>query len=172
MKVHKIRAVIRKILGAINTLIEWSHIQIVLVNHSRNTQTKLFRYGLGSWDSIRLATLNYLCHEIKRNKIAGAVAELGVFRGNFAKYINRALSDRELYLFDTFAGFDKKQLERDMKSVQGIVPHDFFGDTSIELVMKKMVHPELVRVVKGVFPASTHGIDGGGGGGKGFPLFH
>ena len=49
--------------------------------------------------------------------VAGDFAELGVWRGNSAAVLAHfaALSDRRVYLFDTFTGFDA----RDLRDVDG-----------------------------------------------------
>ena len=54
-------------------------------------------------DYVRLATLELLCRRLE--KIPGAAAELGVYRGFFAKCINQLMPKRRLYLFDSFEGF-------------------------------------------------------------------
>ena len=46
--------------------------------------------GMYADDYVRLKTLEYCCNEINENGIKGNVAELGVFRGDFAQYINVA----------------------------------------------------------------------------------
>src|SRR4026209_189 len=61
-------------------------------------------------DYIRLSTLELVAHEIDRNNIPGSVAELGVYKGKFAPYINQYFPGRKLFLFDTFKGFDEKDV--------------------------------------------------------------
>ena len=56
----------------------------------------------GDW--VRLKTLETISRELI--DVPGAMAELGVFRGEFAAAMNALLPERRLYLFDTFAGFD------------------------------------------------------------------
>ena len=58
-------------------------------------------------DYVRLRTLELLCREL--DAVPGAAAELGVYRGGFARCINALLPERELYLFDTFTGFDEAE---------------------------------------------------------------
>src|SRR5450432_3401935 len=41
------------------------------------------------FDYIRLATLELVSHEIDRKKLEGSVAELGVYKGKFARYLNQ-----------------------------------------------------------------------------------
>ncbi|MDR3334041.1 MAG: TylF/MycF family methyltransferase [Treponema sp.] len=59
-------------------------------------------------DHVRHSSLRLITEEIRERNIEGAVAELGVFKGDFAKRLNIAFPDRKLYLFDTFDGFDEQ----------------------------------------------------------------
>ena len=54
-------------------------------------------------DYVRLATLELLCRRLA--EVPGAAAELGVYRGFFARCINQLMPQRKLYLFDSFEGF-------------------------------------------------------------------
>ena len=63
------------------------------------------KYIYNYHDYIRISSLELVAKEIYENNIEGAVAELGVFRGRFAQFINQAFFDRDFYLFDTFEGF-------------------------------------------------------------------
>ena len=54
---------------------------------------------------IRAATMRLIADEIKKNGISGDIAELGVYKGDFAELINLAFPERRLHLFDTFSGF-------------------------------------------------------------------
>jgi O-methyltransferase len=65
--------------------------------------TKLF--------DIRLSTLRLLSEEINEKKVEGNVAELGVYKGYLARELNLLFKDRKLYLFDTFTGFDARDIE-------------------------------------------------------------
>lgn len=100
---------------------------------------------------IRLATCRLIAEEIRRRDLPGAMAELGVYQGEFAEELNRMFPERKLYLFDTFTGFD----ERDIGAVDGKrAKAGDFSDTSAEAVLKRMPHPEQIRIKKGYFPES------------------
>ena len=63
--------------------------------------------SLNKLDYVRVATLELIAEEIKQQNVQGSVAELGVYQGEFSKYINQVFSQRKLFLFDTFKGFEK-----------------------------------------------------------------
>lgn len=100
---------------------------------------------------IRLATCRLIAEEIRRRNLSGAMAELGVYQGEFAEELNRMFPEKRLYLFDTFTGFD----ERDIGSLDGKRARvGDFSDTSAEAVLARMPHPERIRIKKGYFPDS------------------
>lgn len=78
----------------------------------------------------RVATLRLLAPQIPE----GAVAELGVYKGDFAEEISRALPKRRMHLFDSFKGFD-----------------GMFTDTSAESVRKRLPEAE---IHEGYFPGT------------------
>ncbi len=111
-------------------------------------------------DYVRARTLGLAINEIKRKNISGAVAELGVYQGNFSKYINSAFPDRNLYLFDTFEGFPESEASKEKK--QGNVNESFISavkNTSVDYVLSKMQNIKKVIVRKGLFPASLNERD-------------
>lgn len=103
-------------------------------------------------DYVREKTLQLIAAEIKRKHVEGNVAEVGVYKGDFSKKINRLFPDRKLYLFDTFEGFDN----RDMNITKdgGEVNMKSFQDSDVQLVLSKMKYPERCVVKKGYFPDS------------------
>ncbi len=106
-----------------------------------------------SEDYFRFAILKLLCDEIKSNNVEGVTAELGVYKGRFARCINKELPDKDLYLFDTYEGFPSSdidiEVEKDFIS-KGEVPD--YSDTSVEEVLNAMPNPEKCIIRKGYFP--------------------
>ena len=84
--------------------------------------------------------------------LPGDLAELGVYRGEFAARMNRCFPDRTLYLFDTFEGFDARDVSVETQSGYSRAAEGDFADTSVELILSKMTAPEQVVVRKGYFP--------------------
>jgi len=107
---------------------------------------------------IRLSSLELVAQEIREKNIRGCVAELGVYKGDFAQYINMSFPDSRLYLFDTFEGFDSRDVdtEKEKHYAKGL---DRFSDTSVELVLSKMKYPDNCIVRKGYFPETAQDVD-------------
>ena len=101
-------------------------------------------------DYVRLATLELLCRRLEG--VPGAAAELGVYRGFFARCINLLLPERKLYLFDSFEGFAENACAAD--SFQAA-----HRNTAIDKVLAIMPHPDSIRVKPGFFPASLDGLE-------------
>lgn len=108
---------------------------------------------------VRLATLRLIIDEIKSRAVPGALAELGVYQGEFAEEMNRLLPDRKLYLFDTFEGFDERDIKQELKANASEAKTGDFGDTSVQAVVSRMPHPENIIVRKGYFPDTAKGLE-------------
>lgn len=101
-------------------------------------------------DYVRLATLELLCRRL--GDVPGAAAELGVYKGFFARCINQLLPERKLYLFDSFAGFAEDACATE--SFQAA-----HRNTAIDQVLAIVPHPEQVEVKPGFFPESLEGLE-------------
>ena len=124
---------------------------LVFLNRERNIDRNYFDY-------IRLATLELVSYEIAKKNLEGSVAELGVYKGKFARYLNQYFPTRFLYLFDTFEGFDRRDIVREKQNHFSPANQDF-SDTSVEAVLKLMPHPRQCKPVKGFFPESAKDIE-------------
>lgn len=101
-------------------------------------------------DTARFYFLYQNVRHVLDQGVKGDLVELGVHRGNSARVLaelGRA-AGRKIYLFDTFKGFD----ERDLHGIDGTRPKQF-ADTSVEGVLA-LVGGEGVTPVKGFFPES------------------
>ena len=102
----------------------------------------------GDW--VRLKTLETVSREFR--DVPGAMAELGVFRGEFAAAMNALLPERTLYLFDTFQGFDPAEA-----APEGLAAaHE---NASAEAVLRRLPHPERAVLRAGRFPATAEGLE-------------
>jgi O-methyltransferase len=110
----------------------------------------------------RITALKNASSLIYENNIFGAVAELGVFQGGFARYINTYFPDRKLYLFDTFEGFNKNDINKDLSlGVSSTILEESydFSHTAEELVLERMKHRENCIIKKGYFPETAQDVN-------------
>ncbi len=109
-------------------------------------------------DYVRIKIFEMIINEIK--DVPGQIAELGVFRGDFAQYLNYAFDNRKLYLFDSFDGFQADEASEEIN--KNNCSDSFINSyklTNLDIVMDKMVHKENVIIKKGFFPESLNGLE-------------
>jgi O-methyltransferase len=148
-----------KIAAAFNYLFgRWLNAGKVRISYSLNFLGRRRKIDRNYMDYIRLATLELVADEINSKNIPGAVAELGVYKGKFARYINQYFPLRELYLFDTFKGFDQADIIAERANDFSSGGQDF-SNTSVAEVLKEMSFPEKCIIRQGYFPASATGLE-------------
>jgi len=99
-------------------------------------------------------TRAYMLYQFLLNarEISGAAAEIGVWRGGTGQLITTILSDKPIFLFDTFEGLPEVAPKHDKNyHVKGE-----FGNTSYEQVNHLFSENNNVTIVKGVFPKSIN----------------
>lgn len=107
-------------------------------------------------DYFRYRTFEFIADNIIKNGIKGEIAELGVFRGAFSALLNYKFSDRKIYLFDTFEGFNDAEAKNEVDA--GRCVDDFISyhkDTSIDRMLGNLPYPDQAIVCQGFFPASV-----------------
>lgn len=107
-----------------------------------------------------LARVNFLRDFTKLvpNDNSLCVAEGGVFQGMFAAEINKYFPQNKLYLFDTFEGFDAKDIAVELENSYSNVRENYYNETSVELVLSRLPHRETAIVKKGYFPDTIEGM--------------
>ncbi len=105
-----------------------------------------------SWDPIRYGTIALAINTIKKEKLHGHFAELGVFQGNTSKIIHQLAPEKKLYLFDTFEGFPVEFLEN-----KGDLNR--FKNTQLKSVKENIGNLNNIIIRKGIFPMTTKGLE-------------
>jgi O-methyltransferase len=116
-------------------------------------------YGYPGNDWCRYSTFRLVAEEVKRKNLSGAMAELGVYQGSTASYLNRLFPGKTLYLFDTFEGFSEADVNKESGEGFSVSRAGQFSDTNIALVLEKLSAPERVVVRKGYFPDTLDGLE-------------
>ena len=106
---------------------------------------------------IRKAVLWRLASRLKN--VPGEVAELGVYRGDFARVLNRLFPERSLYLFDTFSGFNAADLKLEQAGGYSGARTGDFVDTKADLVLGRLPYPHQARIYQGRFPDTVAGLE-------------
>lgn len=95
---------------------------------------------------------------IEHEGIPGSLAELGVYRGTTAKLLHALFPGRTLWLFDTFEGFDPRDLAHERRAKGDGFR---FDDTSLEAVLRHVGASDRVRACKGYFPETAAAVPDG-----------
>jgi len=113
----------------------------------------------GFKDKMRFYALWLQLKRIEKNKVDGAIAELGVYKGETAKVIHHMLPDRSFYLFDSFSGLPKQVIKEDCDGT--VRPQTVqFDNTSPDEVLNYINgDANKLHIKEGVFPETTEDID-------------
>ncbi len=106
-------------------------------------------------DYTRIRTLELLISEINKKKLEGDIAEVGVFGGEFSKILKYYFGHKEIYLYDTFEGFDERDYAEELKYENFTEEWmQIFKNTSLESVQNLVGKEENIHYRKGWFPES------------------
>lgn len=95
---------------------------------------------------------------LKVDKIPGAFAEVGVYKGDSAAILHAFDPDRELYLFDTFTGFPAYDLEGETGEAATYTT-DNFADADAEHILTKFDNKDNIHLQMGYFPDTVKGLE-------------
>ena len=143
-------------------------ITMLLEQHEIKCNVVNIMYEPDYYELLEYSRHNYLkqfAKNAKANGLIGSVAECGVNNGEFAKYINMYFPHSKCYLFDTFEGFTKEDIDVELElgndNFNGSVyaKEGVFAQASEENVIKKMKYPENIIIKKGHFPESANDVE-------------
>lgn len=101
-------------------------------------------------DLNRLYFLYVNLKEVLNDIPFGDVAELGVYKGNSAKLMTLLAPERTIYLFDTYEGFDQRDIVE-----EGIPDSWPRYESTLESVRSVIGNKNNVKYIKGYFPDTT-----------------
>jgi O-methyltransferase len=102
-------------------------------------------------DYFRYATLGLALQRIHEERVPGALAEVGVWRGETSRFLRRMAPERDLHLFDTFAGFPERDLPAGMVDTR-------FRDTSQAAVLARVGPSERLHLHPGFVPETLAAV--------------
>ena len=127
-----------------------------------NYQGEVFSlYDFFNGFSFRTAALRKLAWRLESLGVQGALADLGCYRGDISWQLNALMPDRKLYLFDTFTGYDARDIakERELGLSEARPGEWSFSSRELEnfeqRILSRMPHEENVVVRAGWFPETA-----------------
>jgi O-methyltransferase len=117
---------------------------------------KLRRIERSYRDKVRFYNFWFLIERLKKDKIQGAFAEVGVYQGVTARMIHAMDPSRTFHLFDTFEGFDKRDLAAESSNENASID---FSDTSAEAVRQWIDGNDRIIVHAGYFPETANHLE-------------
>ncbi|HEY9113119.1 MAG TPA: TylF/MycF/NovP-related O-methyltransferase [Bacteroidales bacterium] len=107
-------------------------------------------------DEVRFYNFWFQIERLKKDKVEGAFAELGVYKGDSAYLIHLMDTSRAFHLFDTFHGFKKEDLELETGKAATYTSRDF-ADTSLERVKSRLSSEKFI-FHPGYFPETANEV--------------
>lgn len=105
-------------------------------------------------DKARFFTWWLQVERLKRERISGDFAELGVYKGKSARILHHMDSTRVFHLFDTFEGFSREDLEHETGEASTYTPLHF-ADTDTGRVIQYIKGNQNILIHAGHFPGSA-----------------
>ena len=136
-----------------NVPLSWTH-AIKEGRISRQLRKLKFRYP----DKGRFYIWWLQNERLKAEKIPGAFAEVGVYKGNSAAILHAMDPSRELHLFDTFTGFPASDLEGETGEAATYTT-DNFADTDTRHILARFDNKDKIHLHQGYFPESAKGLE-------------
>ncbi len=109
-------------------------------------------------DKIRFYNWWIQVERLKSQKVEGAFVELGVYKGESARILHHLDPARRFHLFDTFTGFEARDLVVETGQAATYTP-DNFADTDIAMVLKRIEGNQNVILHPGYFPDTASGFN-------------
>lgn len=119
----------------------------------------IFINDIHSQFTVRGAAIRRLTRRLTDLGVSGSIAELGCYQGDLSWQLNVLMPERRLYLFDTFEGFDPRDIAREQELSCSDSRPGQFRDTKEETLMARMPFPEQVTVKKGWFPETAFDLE-------------
>lgn len=123
------------------------------------TQDILFMHDIYAQFSIKGAALRHIADRLNSLGVPGAVAELGCYRGDTSWQLNVLMPERTLYLFDTFKGLDRRDLEAETSAGLPEIPGWRYSDAKVENLLNRLPNPEKAVVKEGWFPETAFDLE-------------
>ena len=133
--------------------VQWEH-----KVKTKQLSKELVRLERNYPDKVRFFNFWFQIERLQKENTKGCFAELGVYKGDTARIIHKIDPSRKFYLFDTFEGFNTKDLDVETGEAATYTSQNF-AETNINKVKKYINGNENIIFRKGYFPETTKGLE-------------
>lgn len=115
--------------------------------------------------SFKTAAIRKLAWRLDELGVPGAIADLGCNRGDISWQMNAMMPERKLYLFDTFTGYDERDIAVEKENGYSSANIGDYRLSSREnevlemRILGRMPYPDMVEIRKGWFPETAYNLE-------------
>jgi len=115
----------------------------------------IFLHDLAGQFSLKTAALRRLTRRLEDVGVEGCAAEVGCGSGDTSWQLNALMPRRRLYLFDTFAGFDPRDIQKEEELGCSKAQAGDMAYKDQNRLLSRMPAPDMVVMKKGWFPETA-----------------
>lgn len=115
--------------------------------------------------SLKTSAIRKMVWRLNSLGVEGAVADLGAYRGDISWQLNALMPQRRLYLFDTFKGYDIRDIkvEQEQNLSDAKIGDYSFSPSEYERleeqILSRMPYPEQLIIKSGWFPETAFDLE-------------
>ncbi len=115
--------------------------------------------------SLKTAAVRKMVWRLNSLGVKGAAADLGAGRGDISWQLNALMPERKLYLFDTFAGYDERDVAIEKKRALSDAKTGEYAfslrerEHLEEKILSRMPYRDMVEIRAGWFPETAYDLE-------------
>lgn len=115
--------------------------------------------------ALKTSVLRRVSRRLDELGVEGAIADLGAYRGDISWQLNAMMPERKLYLFDTFTGYDERDIAKEQQLQLSEAQAGTYSLSSNELehlnerILGRMPYADMVEIRSGWFPETAFDLE-------------
>lgn len=115
--------------------------------------------------ALKTSVLRRVSRRLDELGVEGAIADLGAYRGDISWQMNAMMPERKLYLFDTFTGYDERDVAKEQQLQLSEAQAGTYSLSNNELehlnerILGRMPYADMVEIRPGWFPETAFDLE-------------
>lgn len=115
--------------------------------------------------ALKTSVLRRVSRRLDELGVEGAIADLGAYRGDISWQMNAMMPERKLYLFDTFTGYDERDIAKEQQLHLSEAQAGTYSLSNNELehlnerILGRMPYADMVELRPGWFPETAFDLE-------------